>query len=72
MPLIKLKYVGASGETGLTQNNVYVVLSLFDRSGDMHAIILDNNGNLYSTQELVTNTAKWTVEEVSYSGCVEL
>jgi hypothetical protein len=58
MPVVKIKYLG-SGETGLTNNANYTVLSFFWSGGVTRALILDDAGHLYVTAEDVTNTAKW-------------
>ena len=65
--ITKLKYVG-NDETGLTLNNIYVVLG-FDNSGvgSPKAIILNDSGIPYLTQ-VINNTARWVVESVEYPG----
>jgi len=71
MPLVKIKYVG-SGETGLTVNNVYVVLGFFFSNPNVYALILNDAGVFYRTATDVLNTANWTKNSVSYVGCTSL
>ena len=68
-PSLKIKYVG-TGETGLTQNSVYTVFSLLGSASALVAVILNDNGQLYVTDNSVLNTSNWTVESASELQCV--
>ncbi len=65
--LIKFRYVG-SGETGLTVNNVYFVLSF----NGMKAIILNDSGVPYQTVQSINETNHWELVSIDYTGCTEL
>lgn len=64
--LIKIKYVGINEVGAVTQNQDYTILD-FDgnSSGNIKGIIIDDNGHLYVTTELLTNLDEWQLVSVS-------
>jgi hypothetical protein len=53
--LIRLKYVGTGEfniESGLTYNNVYTALEILEQTGQVRALIIDDNGAMYLTHTI--------------------
>ncbi len=67
--IIKIRSVSTTNETGaVTQNNVYTVVGFADK----HFVIIDDNGNLYSTIHDVNDYNRWTLESIDDIGPVAL
>lgn len=66
---IAMKYVGTGeNNTRIAQNNNYIVLAIFSGS----FLILDDNKDLYGTNNGITSTSQWQPVSITDFGAVQL